>query len=33
MINSQGGRQENQGLMPEAVAERPAWRRFRQRET
>lgn len=28
MINSQGGRQENQGLMPEAAAERPAWRRL-----
>lgn len=28
MIDSQGGRQENQGLMPEAVAEHPAWHRL-----
>ena len=28
MIDSQGGRQENQGTIPEAVAEHPAWHRL-----
>lgn len=30
MIDSQGGRQKNQGTKPEAVAEHPAWHRDRK---